>query len=860
MDYQTGHVMNLANSIIGVSVLAMPYCFKQCGIVLSILMLLMSSIISRLACHFLLKSAIIARRKTFEFLAFYIFGAMGKFAIEIGIIGFLIGTCIAFFVVMGDLGPEIIAEITGSYTTNTMRTSILMALSLFCVLPLGLLRNVDSLSGVSRATIGFYFCLVLKIVFEGIPHIFSGDWYNNVNFWRPAGILQCLPIFTMALFCQTQLFEIYQALQNATLEEMNNLVRIAVNICTCVYTFVGVFGYIAFFQKPFTGNILLSFSPSLMTDVIKIGFILSVAFSFPLVIFPCRASLYSLLYKEGYPIHEGMSAYIPEGRFKGLTLFIVFISLIIGIMIPNIELVLGLVGSTIGVMICVLFPVTCFICISQKNTNERILAQLMLMIGVFVMVLGTYKNLYSMESLEPNTVTISSFKNLEQLELNVGRAADKIEMAKNIVEKIPTTAKIMNVESKINVGEKVTTVKVVGNEELIEIRHEPPQPIEPVEEPEVKNKEPPERVLEPEKDKVEKVNPPEIPKLLDKPTNDSKNDEVDIEAIKKEDKEVQQQEEENINKGDANQALLDTIQKQNEVQMKIMEQHKKLNEERVKAMKEIETIARQAIEKISGGKEDDKIVADLKKQVNENVKLDTGDETIVNDNSRGKERNNVNKNLDNSSKEKKLRENAIEGSMNERKEQLVAGPDSLIDDGNREKNIAAKDNAQDDKHDEKLNGENIQKDLRERKVLSENTEDVNNKQKEAPLVKHPNSPVNNIDQEQKIVEKVAESKENVPIPKKPELPEIIQRNNAPLLPNISIASINNTAPLFLKLGKSDSKMEENNVPKMVPLPLIMSGNVPNNLSKPESPPKEPKEKDNEDNSKEELKALRKDIL
>lgn len=80
-------------------------------------------------------------------------------------IGFLLGTCIAFFVVMGDLAPEIVSEITGARSGSTMRTSILMALALFCVLPLGLLRNVDSLNGVSKATIGFYCCLVLKVCF-----------------------------------------------------------------------------------------------------------------------------------------------------------------------------------------------------------------------------------------------------------------------------------------------------------------------------------------------------------------------------------------------------------------------------------------------------------------------------------------------------------------------------------------------------------------------------------------------------------------------------------------------------------------------------------------------------------------------
>jgi sodium-coupled neutral amino acid transporter 10 len=62
-----------------------------------------------------------------------------------------------------------------------------------------------------------------------------------------------LPIFALALFCQTQLFEIYEAMPNATLEKMNQVVRGALNICTSVYLSVGFFGYIAFSNQPFTG-------------------------------------------------------------------------------------------------------------------------------------------------------------------------------------------------------------------------------------------------------------------------------------------------------------------------------------------------------------------------------------------------------------------------------------------------------------------------------------------------------------------------------------------------------------------------------------------------------------------------------
>ena len=42
----------------------------------------------------------------------------------------------------------------------------------------------------------------------------------------------------------------------------------------------------------------MSFTPTLMSDVVKMGFVLAVAVSFPLAIFPCRASLFSLLFKR----------------------------------------------------------------------------------------------------------------------------------------------------------------------------------------------------------------------------------------------------------------------------------------------------------------------------------------------------------------------------------------------------------------------------------------------------------------------------------------------------------------------------------------------------------------------------------
>ncbi|KPJ12346.1 Putative sodium-coupled neutral amino acid transporter 10 [Papilio machaon] len=396
----TGQSITLANSIIGVGILAMPFCFQQCGVILASLILLLMGFVSRLCCHFLLKSAIITRRRTFEFLAFHVFGPAGKLAIELGIIGFLMGTCIAYFVVVGDLGPQIIAKMFNINQSDILRTSIMVIVSLVCVLPLGLLKNVDSLSNVSAATICFYFCLVIKVILEATSQLLTSDWHIRIETWKPSGVLQCVPIFSMALFCQTQLFEIFESLPSLSLEKMNLVTKNAINICTAVYFTLGFFGYVAFSSQNISGNILMSLSPTLGSDVIKLGFVMSLAFSFPLIIFPCRASLYSFLYKKVHPAQHDhiINHSIPVTTFRCITVAIIAVALFVSLLLPDIEVVLGLLGSTIGVLICVVFPAACFINVTFKNTNERLLAKVVLVLGLIILVLGTYANLQAAEN------------------------------------------------------------------------------------------------------------------------------------------------------------------------------------------------------------------------------------------------------------------------------------------------------------------------------------------------------------------------------------------------------------------------------------------------------------------------------
>ncbi|KAG1649617.1 putative sodium-coupled neutral amino acid transporter 10 [Nymphon striatum] len=445
------YIFNLGNSIIGVGVLAMPYCFSQCGILLAIVLLVACNLLTRITCYLLMKSSQITRRKSFETLAFHTFGSMGKLMVEISIIGFLIGCLIAYFVVMGDLGPDVISHLTGVEKTSSIRTLVLVFLGVFVILPFSLLRQLDSLTTVSVLSIIFYVIFILKIFFQSLPNLWSGEWMNSVQIWNTGGVLTCLPIFTMALSCQTQFFEILKIVPDPSSKKMASIVAGAVNLCTSVYILfepkyatdeegeeslsssqsnseddekasrigeqswcesqlivlarnlkqkigkrgkVGLLGYISFYSEDIKGNLLIMFPSSLVTEAVRFGFVLSVAVSFPLAIFPCRASIHSLLFGKGAGgVFDSISNLIPDNHFRLITVCIVLGTWMIGVLIPNIELVLGLNGSTVGTIICVILPTIMFIKVTSKNTNEKLLAQFVFGIGVFVLVASTYATL-----------------------------------------------------------------------------------------------------------------------------------------------------------------------------------------------------------------------------------------------------------------------------------------------------------------------------------------------------------------------------------------------------------------------------------------------------------------------------------
>nr|XP_039264894.1 uncharacterized protein LOC120340647 isoform X2 [Styela clava] len=335
MEGNSPYITNLVNSIIGVSVLAMPFCLKQCGIILGLGLLFGAAWLTYISCSMLSNSAFYKRRRTYEYLALYTLGPTGKFTVELSMIGMMLGTCIAFYVVIGDLSNGILSRFIDGADPHTLRVFTIIFCALCIALPLAMMKNLSVLSYFGFFSLTFYLAFVVVVILNAVSNgLLSWEWISKVNLWRPAGMFQCLPIFSLAYACQCQLFIVYDSLEEPSVRRIEDIVSSAIKFVTVVYMSVGFFGYTTY-QEHIAGNLLVSFPSNMLLDFIKLGFAMSVVLGFPLIIFPCRQSIHTLFF--GKPVGEGLqpNTYIPPFLFKSITLTIVLSTMTVAIMIPN---------------------------------------------------------------------------------------------------------------------------------------------------------------------------------------------------------------------------------------------------------------------------------------------------------------------------------------------------------------------------------------------------------------------------------------------------------------------------------------------------------------------------------------------
>jgi sodium-coupled neutral amino acid transporter 11 len=416
----TSGVLNLTNTILGSGIIAMPFVCRSTGWGFFLGMLLFAAWLSHfaIACLFdaVGRTTLVAGEEfSYTLLGRKLFGRtvadISSWAVTLQ----QFGCCIAYVVIVGDiLQPVMEAVVPASSPAAFLvdRATLQATTFVFVVFPLCLLRSMDALKYASFIAILCLTSFVLVVVGYGLEVNISGsvpdvlaraveshggrssdDFVFSCSTTAPdpdpgrggegsshapftpcdevravphqwLHLVTALPIFCFAFLCHQNTFPIYRELRDASPAKMRECSAYSMGICTVIYFGCGTAGYLTF-RELTQSDLLNNFATtgsgiSAVVDVVRLAFGLALVLSYPIVVWEARHNIVEILF-NGRDMRQW--------EHVGLNLVIVTATTAIGILAPDIEVVLKLVGSTCSPLMVFVLPSLFYLRATERNAD-----------------------------------------------------------------------------------------------------------------------------------------------------------------------------------------------------------------------------------------------------------------------------------------------------------------------------------------------------------------------------------------------------------------------------------------------------------------------------------------------------------
>ncbi|KAK9683655.1 hypothetical protein RND81_10G156700 [Saponaria officinalis] len=364
-------VFNISTTMIGAGIMSIPATFKVLGIFPAVFVIFVVALMGDVTGEFMLRYTHTGKSTTYAGLMGESFGKIGSFALQICVILTSFGCLVIYLIIIGDV-------LTGSSSGGTVHTGILQEwfgyywwttreLSLFVVaililLPLVLLRRVDSLRHTSLlaillAVVFVVICLVMAIIaiFQGKAQSLRllPDFSSQGTF---LSLFTTVPVFMTAFGYQINVHPIRAELGEPA--DMKLAIRISLVICAAFYFSIGFSGYLLF-GDTINADMLVNFDQSANTvvglvinAVVRLSYAFHLLLVFPLVNYALRANVDELC----FPRTRKTDSEKDDMRFVCLTCTLLALAYGTAIVIPSIWYCFQILGSTTVLCLILIFP------------------------------------------------------------------------------------------------------------------------------------------------------------------------------------------------------------------------------------------------------------------------------------------------------------------------------------------------------------------------------------------------------------------------------------------------------------------------------------------------------------------------
>lgn len=410
----SGAVFNISTTMVGAGIMSIPATMKVLGIIPGLLVIVLVAVITDLTVEFMLRCTSSGKAVTYAGMVGESFGSVGSFAVKICVITTNLGVLIVYFIILGDVlcGNEfngdthlgILQQWFGSHWW-TCRAFALLIVALFIMLPLVMLRRVDSLKYSSALSILLALVFVVICSSMALHALWSGKTQSvrilpDFSQVTALDLFTTVPIFVTGFGFHVNVHPIRAELVKPT--DMSIAVRLSLLICVAIYFAIGFFGYLLFGES-IMPDVLINFDQNsdssigrLLDDVVRLSYALHLALVFPIMNYSLRANIDELLFsKKNKP-----PLALDTPRFVSLTLVLLAFTYLLAVTIPNVWYFFQFLGSTTIACLSFLFPAAIILRDRHdiSKTKDQVIAIVVIILAVGTSGIAIWTNLYGSSS------------------------------------------------------------------------------------------------------------------------------------------------------------------------------------------------------------------------------------------------------------------------------------------------------------------------------------------------------------------------------------------------------------------------------------------------------------------------------
>jgi len=373
--------INLANSIIGSGVLGLSYVGSQSGILTYVAFQICAACLAIFTCMILVRCTE-KGGSTLESIGEMAFGTRGVKLCAASVCMQGMGSMLSYITIIGDVFPQLIARWEGTEhllveeRASKIKIPCMLFVTVFIILPFTFAPRLDMLKYSS------FFGVIVFLVFT----VTSFGLWCTTPVAEDAGpvrfiifgtsMLSNLPATLFATNSHHVVLTIYHELKDQSPQNMLYVVMRGYALVVSIYMVVAISGY-CLYRSNTKSDLIDNFPESGMVEVLRTAMLFAIVMGFPNIHWAVRRSVLSCIFG-------------PRFRFEwkthiGSACAICATALTLGIIVPDLSVVLKFVGATASAWLIMGLPSVLAL---KLGIGKKITAYSLMAVGAFIMVSG----------------------------------------------------------------------------------------------------------------------------------------------------------------------------------------------------------------------------------------------------------------------------------------------------------------------------------------------------------------------------------------------------------------------------------------------------------------------------------------